>query len=66
MIYGIDIQTKEKIKSEPHIKANCPLCNGLLIPKCGEIKVWHFAHKVKDECNKAKEIIANYLNVKKS
>lgn len=34
--------------ARPNTKANCPVCNGDLIPKCGELKSWHWAHKTKD------------------
>lgn len=32
-------------------KANCPVCGAEMIPKCGEIKVHHWAHKGRRECD---------------
>ena len=28
----------------------CPECHGEVIPKCGEIMIWHWAHKVLNNC----------------
>lgn len=36
-------------------KASCPLCNGNLIGKCGEIYVWHWQHHHNRECDPWKE-----------
>jgi competence protein CoiA len=41
----------QKIEASPNKKAYCELCNGELIPKCGTIKIWHWAHKSKVECD---------------
>jgi competence protein CoiA len=35
------------VKATPHIQAECPHCHEHVIPKCGEIKIWHWAHKAK-------------------
>lgn len=40
-----------RIQAEPKIKAFCPLCREEVIAKCGEIKIWHFAHKRNFECD---------------
>jgi competence CoiA-like predicted nuclease len=32
-------------------KAICPLCNSEVIPKCGNINIWHFAHKHNINCD---------------
>lgn len=29
----------------------CPLCSGVVISKCGEINIHHWAHKQKEECD---------------
>jgi competence protein CoiA len=34
----------------PGIAGICPLCKEKLAPKCGEIRVWHWAHK-KNDCD---------------
>jgi competence CoiA-like predicted nuclease len=50
MIYGI--LNGEKVEASPEIKnAKCQCCDSDLIAKCGEIKIWHFAHKTKNDCS---------------
>jgi len=51
MIYGLDKETNEKILAFPENEAVCPICKSDLIPKCGEIKIWHWAHKNIDDCD---------------
>ncbi len=36
-------------------KATCPLCEGMLIGKCGDIYVWHWQHHRERECDPWKE-----------
>lgn len=36
-------------------KATCPLCEGMLIGKCGDIYVWHWQHHRDRECDPWKE-----------
>jgi len=45
------IKNNERIKAQPKEKAICPLCNEEVISKCGEIKIWHWSHKVDSECD---------------
>jgi len=40
--------TGERTLPSPEIHAICPGCKDTLIPKCGSINIWHFAHKNKD------------------
>lgn len=35
----------------PGIEAICPFCKKPLIPKCGNINMWHYAHKSNYECD---------------
>jgi len=35
------------VRATPHQTAHCKYCNGEVISKCGDINVWHWAHKVK-------------------
>jgi hypothetical protein len=37
--------------AKPELTGTCPLCGGELIPKCGEIKTWHWAHKSLIDCD---------------
>jgi len=46
----------ERIFPNPLEKnAFCPLCNSLVIAKCGEIKIWHWTHKSNNLCDSFKE-----------
>lgn len=38
-------------KAFPTGRAKCPICDSLLIAKCGEFNVWHWAHERKSECD---------------
>ena len=49
------IENNERILASPHNKALCPLCNQKVISKCGDIKIWHWAHKSRIECDSFKE-----------
>ena len=50
MIWGKDIEGKRVI-AEPNNKATCPICDSTLISKCGEVKMWHWAHKNSEDCD---------------
>ncbi len=41
-------QKGKKIKAWPGLAATCPACGGEVVPKCGEILEWHWAHKARD------------------
>lgn len=45
------IENDKRISAYPGIKAVCPICKCEVIPKCGEIKIWHWAHKNLQECD---------------
>ena len=47
MLYALDTKNN-KILATPKALAYCPQCLQQLIPKCGQIKVWHWAHKTND------------------
>jgi len=38
----------EKKPAESNLSGFCPCCGAEVIPKCGEIKTWHWSHKSKD------------------
>jgi ssDNA-binding Zn-finger/Zn-ribbon topoisomerase 1 len=50
MLYAI---LKNGIKSRPErgSRAICPDCGGEMIAKCGDINIWHWAHKSGDDCD---------------
>lgn len=37
-----------RVSAVPGANAACPSCGGDLVPKCGRIVAWHWAHKAKD------------------
>lgn len=51
MELGIDIDTNQRIRPQKGLIALCQCCNELLIPKCGKIKIHHWAHKA-NHCDK--------------
>ncbi len=50
MLNALDLHN-EIILATPISKALCPFCRGEVISKCGEINIWHWAHKNKKECD---------------
>lgn len=49
MIWGI--KDNEKIRATPKGTATCSMCKNELVPKCGVIKIWHWAHKSLNDCD---------------
>ncbi|HEU5166831.1 MAG TPA: competence protein CoiA family protein [Chitinophagaceae bacterium] len=49
MLYAI--LNGEKIEAVPNTHAKCQLCERDVFSKCGEIKVWHWAHKADKSCD---------------
>lgn len=45
------IKEDNRVKATPKSVASCPLCKQEMIAKCGEIKIWHWSHKSKKECD---------------
>jgi hypothetical protein len=45
MEFGLDIDTKARVKPKTGQRAICQCCEELLIPKCGKIRVHHWSHK---------------------
>lgn len=41
----------EKIQAKPKTIGICPLCEQTVFSKCGEIIVWHWAHKKDEGCD---------------
>jgi len=46
---NLAIRKGEKVKAQPGLNGWCPLCEEKLIPRCGEIKRWHWAHEKGNE-----------------
>jgi competence CoiA-like predicted nuclease len=46
----------KRVMAYPKAKeAYCEICNSVLIAKCGNIKVWHWAHKNAEDCDSWRE-----------
>ncbi len=45
-----EIENK-RIKAIPKAIGHCPLCKNKVIPKCGEIRTWHWAHQKSQKCD---------------
>jgi ribosomal protein L37AE/L43A len=50
MIYAHN-QSKEKIEATPEAEGFCPSCGEKLVPKCGQLKIWHWSHKGQRDCD---------------
>jgi hypothetical protein len=37
--------------AQPKLDGRCEICDGAVIPKCGRINVWHWAHKTLQDCD---------------
>ena len=44
MLYALDANNA-KTRPLPGSKAVCPGCGGSVVPKCGKVKIWHWAHR---------------------
>lgn len=42
------VKNNSRVTAEPYERATCPGCDQEVLAKCGEIKIWHWAHKVND------------------
>ena len=38
-------------EASPRLRGACPLCGSAVISKCGQFKVWHWAHKQLRDCD---------------
>lgn len=50
MIYALD-PAGIKIAAFRGARASCPTCGEGLVARCGEIRVWHWAHAARIECD---------------
>lgn len=41
----------DRILADPETSGLCPLCEEVLIPKCGELVSWHWAHRARLDCD---------------
>ena len=54
MIYAIGNDSKRK-KATPAGVGTCPHCSSVMVPKCGDINIWHWAHKSTKGCDAWRE-----------
>ena len=40
-----------RTEARPGLPGRCPVCEAPTISKCGEVKIWHWAHKTKRTCD---------------
>lgn len=38
-------------EAQPGVAGRCPACDQVTIAKCGEVKIWHWAHKGRRDCD---------------
>lgn len=50
MLIALD-DDNNRIRASPHSNATCPICKENVIPKCGTINIWHWAHRMNAECS---------------
>lgn len=50
MLYATT-EKQERTKAQKGLRAFCPLCKGTLRPKCGLIRIWHWAHLSAKDCD---------------
>jgi hypothetical protein len=41
----------QRQEAQPNLSGKCPACDQAMIAKCGEIKLWHWAHKGRRTCD---------------
>ena len=41
----------QRIEAQPNLSGRCPSCGQVMLAKCGDIKVWHWAHKGRRICD---------------
>lgn len=41
----------ERQEAQPNLSGNCQTCDHPMIAKCGEVKIWHWAHQGKRLCD---------------
>lgn len=42
----------QRCEAAPGLSAECPVCHGAMTAKCGECRVWHWAHRQERTCDR--------------
>jgi flagellar biosynthesis GTPase FlhF len=56
------IRNNQRVKPRKGERATCPCCGSVVIAKCGEQKIWHWAHYKSEECDSWAEMGEWHLN----
>ena len=56
------VSNGQRIEATPSAVGTCPCCGADMITKCGDLKVWHWAHKSKRVCDHWWEIILSNMD----
>ena len=41
----------QRQEAQPNLSGECPVCGQATVAKCGEVKIWHWAHKGRRTCD---------------
>ena len=41
----------QRQEAQPNLSGECPTCGHLMVAKCGEVKIWHWAHRGHRHCD---------------
>jgi competence protein CoiA len=41
----------QRHEAQPNLSGKCPVCDQPTVAKCGEVKIWHWAHKGRRTCD---------------
>jgi hypothetical protein len=41
----------QRQEASPNLSGHCPVCDQAMIAKCGQVKIWHWAHKGRRTCD---------------
>ena len=41
----------QRQEAQPNLSGKCPACDHSMVAKCGEVRIWHWAHKRRRHCD---------------
>lgn len=50
MIYAL-CPNDHRIAAAPKLRGRCPICGDKVIARCGDVKIWHWAHMARVDCD---------------
>jgi hypothetical protein len=51
MKFKIALVNGQRQEAQPKLSGKCPICDSRMVAKCGEVKIWHWAHLGKRLCD---------------